>query len=204
MSNLSYAHIVGANSGTRSKSDFYPTPPDCTEALLRFLLPQNNCTIWEPACGNGAISKVLKKHGYKVLSSDIQDYGYEGALTGEDYDFLSFKYDDVKIDYIITNPPFSLSEEFAFRAYELKIPFAFLLKAQYWNAAKRKSLFRKMPPHYILPLTWRPDFTGRGSSLMDMNWCIWDVGFCGRTEYVPLDRPMERSDDNGDTNKIAH
>lgn len=43
-------------------------------------------------------------------------------------------------------------------AAEIGKPFAMLLKAQYWHAAKRAQLFCEVPPSYVLPLTWRPDF----------------------------------------------
>ena len=61
--------IMGTN---RQKDDFYPTPPEATIALLnseKF----GEGTIWECACGNGAMSKVLKDSGYKVYSSDLND-----------------------------------------------------------------------------------------------------------------------------------
>jgi len=96
-----------ANSSTDNKRrelDFYPTPPDVTHALMRFLeLPP--CTIWEPACGNGAMSDVLVQYGHAVVSSDLRHTGYgEGGI-----DFLSA---DRECDAVITNPPFNISEAF--------------------------------------------------------------------------------------------
>jgi len=32
--------------------------------------------IWEPACGDGAISRVLEAAGYQVISTDLIDRGY--------------------------------------------------------------------------------------------------------------------------------
>ena len=57
----------------RPQDDFFETPPVATECLLnneRF-----SSTVWEPACGKGAISRVLVAHDYKVVSTDINDYG---------------------------------------------------------------------------------------------------------------------------------
>ena len=67
-------------------NDLYETPEVATLALLRAeSLPR---TILEPACGRGAISKVLRSAGHTVLENDIDDYG-----LGQDsvQDFLNFK-----------------------------------------------------------------------------------------------------------------
>lgn len=171
-------NIVGANpKNGRKENDFYPTPPEATEALLRFLDLSKGKTIWEPACGSGSMINVMAKHEYNVVGTDI--------LSG--VDFLTC--DPVECDFIITNPPFSLSEQFIRRAKEIGVPFAFLLKSQYWHAARRFKLFKEIPPEYVLPLTWRPDFTGQGSSLMDVCWCVW-TKYGGRPcTYLPLERP---------------
>lgn len=48
--------IVGAGD-KRRKNDFYPTPPECTQALIDFLKIPKGATIWECACGDGAIMR---------------------------------------------------------------------------------------------------------------------------------------------------
>lgn len=48
----------GSTENKRRELDFYPTPPDVTHALMRFL-DLEQCTIWEPACGDGAMAYVL-------------------------------------------------------------------------------------------------------------------------------------------------
>jgi hypothetical protein len=80
--------------------DFYATPNWVTEALLqhvRFRGP-----VWEPCCGDGAISAVLAAHGYEVVSTDIANHGF--GTPG--VDFLTCR--DVPGDCrsIITNPPY--------------------------------------------------------------------------------------------------
>ena len=56
--------IVGTSDGRR-EDDFYVTPKDTTLALLDIQsLPYN---VWEPACGNGAISKVLFDRGHREV-----------------------------------------------------------------------------------------------------------------------------------------
>lgn len=41
----------------------------------------------------------------------------------------------------------------------------------------------------VLPLTWRPDFTGKGQAMMDMAWCVWDLAPRGTTYFLPLEKP---------------
>ena len=114
-----------------------------------------------------------------MIGSDIQ--------TGTDF-ITTFPPRDV--DFIITNPPFSLAEKFIRHTNEMKIPTAFLLKSQYWHSAKRLTLYTEAPPDFVLPLTWRPDFTGQGNSLMDMIWCVWlHKGNRNRSIYFPLKKP---------------
>ena len=82
MKTTSALAYVGHNAnGDRHKNDFYATPSLATQELLK-----KECfggTLWECACGDGAISKVLIDNGYDVYSSDLIDRGY-----GEQLDFL--------------------------------------------------------------------------------------------------------------------
>lgn len=172
--------IVGAG-GKRHKNDFYPTPPECTIALIDFLekhfLLRKKDIIWEPACGNNAMVDVFKKRGYNVHATDIQQ--------GQNYLTGSLACD---FDWIITNPPFSLSKEFIEKSIAERKPFALLLKSQYWHSSKRRKLFEEHQPTYVLPLTWRPDFTGEGGSLLDMMWVVW-IGYSPITQYFLLEKP---------------
>ena len=173
--------IIGAN-GDRHDKDFYPTPPEVTTALINTGLIPAKAKIWEPACGDGAMVRVFEAYGFECVGTDIQ--------TGTD--FLTAEIPD-GIDWIVTNPPFALAEKFIRRAASFGIPFAFLLKCQYWHSAKRRVLFRDIRPSRIFPLTWRPDFTGQGSSLMDVEWVVWlnDKTAPALTIYEPLARPKE-------------
>ena len=184
MNSLQASRIAGGNTAyKRAASDFYPTPPDVTVALMRFLGLDKRTIIWEPACGEGHMVRVMEAMGYLVIGTDIQ--------SGDD--FLTTPLMDC--DWIITNPPFSQSEAFIRRCMEHGKAFCLLLKSQYWHAKKRKPLFEKMPPEWILPLTWRPDFLfkkrGSGAPLMDVMWALWEPAYGNRyiTRYLPLDRP---------------
>ena len=184
MDSLHASRIAGGNSAIgRRESDFYPTPPEVTVALLDFLRLPGSAVIWEPAAGEGDMAGVLQTYFETVYTTDILD----GT------DFLKSSIDAA--DWIITNPPFSLAEAFIRRAAELGKPFAFLVKSQFWHAKRRLPLFDEFPPSYILPLTWRPDFFFKddhgGSLLMDVMWCVWLMPHIKGTQtvYRPLERP---------------
>lgn len=177
---ITATQIIGGNpQKARPETDFYPTPQEVTFALLDFLDIPKREIIWEPACGEYDMANAIKAAGYSVCASDI--------LQG--YDFLTEP--KKACDWIITNPPFSLSDKFIKRCVEHGKPFALLLKSQYWHAKKRRDLFMENPPRYVLPLTWRPDFlfkqTGkRHAPLMDVMWCVWEPQYRGLPIYLPL------------------
>lgn len=164
--------IVGTSKG-RPENDFYPTPPEATEGLLNNYKFKKNI-IWECACGDGAISKVLKRYGFDVISSDKYDYGY-GAYG---YDFLEFE--SRFSDTIITNPPFKLAEEFIRHAFNIKVTnLALLLKLSFLEGQKRKQLFSELPPKEILVFSKRLTMTRNGEPLRNggmiaFAWFIWE------------------------------
>lgn len=186
MGEVKSSRIIGANSAYgRNASDFYPTPPEVTQALVDFLGLRPETMIWEPAAGEGHMARVLAGNGYIVTATDIK--------TG--VDFMTSEI-ETPWEWIMTNPPFSLAEGFIQRCAGYKKPFALLLKVHFWNAKRRLTLFRSCPPAYVLPLTWRPVFLPeeRGKSpLMDFMWCVWDEEARhrnnGATVYLPLSKP---------------
>ncbi|HAU29820.1 MAG TPA: hypothetical protein DCW68_06920 [Rhodospirillaceae bacterium] len=170
----------------RQADDFYPTPADVTRALIaeeRVALAAQPA-IWEPACGSGAISKVMEHEGFRVISSDLRDYGY-----GTTADFL--KTQEAPCTAIVTNPPFRIAEDFILHARRLGVSYlALLLKSQFWNAKSRLSLFNEWRPHTIYPLTWRPDFLDRGAPTMDVMWVVWRGDIPNwNTVFKPIGRP---------------
>lgn len=66
--------IIGGH-GKRREMDFYPTPRECTVALVRFLKAQQvmteNDTVWEPAAGGGDMVRALRSQGLTVTASDL-------------------------------------------------------------------------------------------------------------------------------------
>jgi hypothetical protein len=90
-------HVSGYD---RREQDFYATPSWVTEALLRHV--QLRGPVWEPCCGDGAMSTVLAAHGYNVVSTDICDRGF--GIPG--VDFLACRTVPGGCRSIVTNPPY--------------------------------------------------------------------------------------------------
>lgn len=71
---------LGASNHTdaeREDNDFYATEP---KALILLLERETfDDLIWEPACGKGHLSEVLKQSGYIVKSTDLVDRGYRNT-----------------------------------------------------------------------------------------------------------------------------
>lgn len=165
----------------REQHDFYATDPRAVEMLLE--LEEFGNPIWEPACGEGHICKVLENHNYTVVSSDIIDRGYE---WGYKLDFL--KYDGRWDGDIITNPPYKYAKEFVFKAIET-IPtgkkVAMFLKLTFLESFGRKELFDKYPPKYLyvsrgrLGCARNGDFANNSTSAVAYAWFIWEKGFKG-------------------------
>ncbi len=95
---------VAVDRVNREKDDFYPTPPEGTRALLA--VEKFEGPIWEPACGDGAISKELIAAGYNVESTDLVDRGY--GQNGVDF-LMEWQ---PRAPNIVTNPPFKMVAPF--------------------------------------------------------------------------------------------
>ena len=187
--------IGGGKPENQRTNHFYPTPPECTIAMLAYMHHWHpEMKVWEPASGEGDMSKVLELHFNDVLSTDLRDgdkiYGQTRV------DFL-MHHSLERFDLICTNPPFNLAQPFIEHALWKAGKVAMLLKSTYWHAATRTELFQKYPPSHILALNWRPDFSfkweAHGNPQMDMAWSVWDNGDkqkdIGPTIYDVLEKP---------------
>ena len=103
-----------------SGPDFFPTPPWATFALIDN--EKFSGEIWECACGDGSMSRVLKQTGQPVHSSDLYDRGY--GEVGVD-----FLHATRTADNIVTNPPYNCAEGFVASGFRLaNRKFALLLR----------------------------------------------------------------------------
>ena len=179
---------LGASNHTgkeREADDYYATDPVAIDLLLSE--EKFNNKIWEPACGEGHMSKCLVKHGYIVKSTDLIDRGY--GVGGVDF----FKQNDIFDGDIITNPPYKFAKEFIEKALEL-VPegnkVAMFLKIQFLEGKARRGLFDKHPPKIVYVSSSRilcakngefEKMKAGGGSAVAYAWNIWEKGFNGIT-----------------------
>ena len=189
---MNHAETVQAakDNWERVPRDYYPTPPETTQALVDYLAPLGKLRVLEPCCGEGHIARVLGAAGHEVTASDIRHTGY--GTGGVDYlKHPEAAADEYEYDAVITNPPFSHAEDVIRRALRDAPVVAMLLGNDYWHAASRARLFNTRKPRAVLALTWRPIFlVERGSSpLANMAWTVWDDEHEGDTRYVVVGKP---------------
>lgn len=111
--------------------DDFQTPEIALDVLIPFL--NKDWIVWECAKGKGNLEFGLGKKGFLVHGTDI--------LGG--VDFLKNPLPNIKFDCIVTNPPYSLKEEFIARCYELGKPFALLMPLTALESEKRQKFWRK-------------------------------------------------------------
>lgn len=163
----------------READDFYATPRSAIEQLLE--VEKFDGDVWEPACGDGAISRVLQEKGYDVTSTDLVDRGYgDGGI-----DFLMEM--QPLAPNIVTNPPFKLATEFAVRAVALcagKV--AMLLKIGFLEGPSREALHAHLARVWVIRR--RVTFLKGGKEFSRSNgkggihayaWFVWDKSHHG-------------------------
>lgn len=180
------ANIAGGNpSRGRVDNDFYATPKEATEALLK--VEKIIYPALEPACGEGHIARLLK--GGNVIATDLIDreYGIGGI------DFLKYEFGhitDYDICTVITNPPFNLFQDFAEKALKIATHKVILFgKLQALEGQKRATFLENSPLKAVYVFKKRINPMRNGSdvdengkkwaSTMAFAWYVWEKGYTG-------------------------
>ena len=181
-------HSIAGMSTTRDRieNDFYATPAESTVALLEkepIIYP-----ALEPACGDGAISKLLLQDE-NTFSYDLI---YRGYGTGG-LDFLTHDWNEKfqPINTVITNPPFNLFQEFAERALQIATKKVILFgKLQALEGKKRATFMQNSPLRTVYVFKSRQNPLRNGSpvdengkpwaSTMAFAWFVWEIGYKGK------------------------
>lgn len=159
------------------KDDLYETPDVAVLALLRTeKLPH---FLWEPACGPGAIVRVLRAAGHEVIGSDLVDYGDPTQFHSRD--FLMEQHAPEKCEAIVTNPPFKLADKFVAHALRLVPLVIMLLRLAFIESVRRNKILdgghlaRVHVFRNRLPMMHRAGWEGdESSSSICFAWFIWD------------------------------
>ncbi len=163
--------------------DDFPTPPWAGRALCEIITPKRDSVCMEPACGRRYLARGLRTYFGKVLCADIHDYGlpqeFPDAVVIEDFLFNP-SCANWGVDWIITNPPFRLAEQFTIQALDIaRVGVAMLVRTQFLESKRRyRELFFPRPPTRIAQFVERvPMVKGRcdpkASTATAYCWVIW-------------------------------
>lgn len=141
--------------------DYFPTPPWATRAACEFLagdcgLELARASAWDPACGEMHMARPLAEYFRHVRASDVFLY-----CDGQEVvDFLSAAAaPEAKdsIDYLISNPPFLLAEEFIEAGLRVaRVGVLMLVRSSFAEGQERyRRLWSRIPPTFELVFSER-------------------------------------------------
>jgi hypothetical protein len=203
MQNTSHA-VMAQRAELKNSLDDFPTPPWATRALVEHVIASSDSlralTCLEPACGRGHMAIALAEYFREVRSSDVFDYGFSSVA-----DFFKTKYADQSFDWVITNPPFRLGEQFASRSMKIaRRGVAMLTRTVFIESVGRyERLFKDNPPSRVAQFTERvPMVKGRvdkkASTATGYAWLVWEKDRLGAAELFwipPCRKALERDGD---------
>lgn len=189
MKTLQGGQLAGGNpTRGRVEDDFYATPPEATEALLK--VEDVVYPALEPACGQGHISKLIDDSS--LVSTDLVERGYGFAPIDflADYDKWEEIFPDYVFQTVITNPPFNLFQEFAEKALKIAQKKVILFgKIQALEGQKRATFMENSPLKTVYVFKKRINPMRNGSpvdengkpwaSTMAFAWYVWEIGYTG-------------------------
>lgn len=166
------------NQGQRRAGDFYQTPYSMTEHLVQWLKKRTRRinTVLEPACGEMAVVNVLMRH----------DELFKTWIYYDLDDGVNFLEETDKYDWIITNPPFTLSTEFIDKCKRVaKKGFALLMPIEYLHGKERYEKFYKeangFPLTNVIVFTRRAMLTDEvrddgkyDTGMVTWCWYVWE------------------------------
>jgi hypothetical protein len=152
----------------KEKYDHFDTPDYAVRPLLPYV--PKRWKIWEPTdtTGKSRITALLRENGNEVIATHAKK--------------LNFLADTPKFEFdcIVTNPPYSLKDEFIRRCIEFGKRWALLLPITALEGVNRRKMFQELGSSFgVLVLDRRVEYTG-GSVWFNTSW------FC----YGLLPRPL--------------
>ena len=163
--------------GKRPKGDFYETPKSLVWVASEIIHSEFSAEspILEPCCGNGAISNELKKMEYKVVENDLHSH------IGTNYDYLDSSFPE---EYVITNPPFSLWDEFVLKAKTHCQKIMFIGRLNYFgtNSRLKNGMWDNLKSVHCFNRYVDYRTEGRIDGLFNVGamataWFLWDMNY---------------------------
>jgi hypothetical protein len=147
------------------------------------------------------MAKILREHFRQVHASDAYDYRY-----GEVRDYLRDLYEPGAFDWVITNPPFRLAEQFIHQSLSVaRRGVAILARTTFVEGVGRhKRLFRDTPPTLVAPFSERvPMVKGRldrkATTATSYARFVWDKGCrTSQSQIIPVPPCRKELERDGD------
>ena len=163
----------------RNACDFYPTPMEVvTNFITNYGILEGN--ILEPSAGNGNIVNVIKNKNNNITALELREEETINLSALADHvvigDFLKYE-PTQEYDYIITNPPFSMAQEFIEHCFKIKgenTKIIMLLRLSFLESQRRYAFWKTHPVNKLYVLSKRPSFTGKGTDSAAYAWFVWD------------------------------
>jgi hypothetical protein len=154
------------------------------------------------------MARPLKEYFAEVHSFDAFDYGYAPSR-----DFLTAPYEAGGFDWVITNPPFRLAEEFVVRAMTIaRVGVAILARTVFLESVGRyERIFKHQPLTKFAQFTERvPMIKGRldakATTATGYAWMVWEKSNTAAPQLVwipPCRRDLERKGDYPATPEVG-
>jgi len=176
MGGKAYANKKQAHK--QPEGNFYPTPKSLIWVAEHIIKQEftPNSTILEPCCGNGMISMELEKMGYTVKNNDL-------FTQPQGVDYLTM---DTDYPYVISNPPFSLWDEFVKHAKKTAQKIMFIGRLNYFGTHSRliSGVWENLKSVYCFDryVDYRTPEREDGKfhvGAMATGWFIWDMEYVG-------------------------
>lgn len=185
--------------------DSFQTPIASLDPILS-LLPAGSFVL-EPCAGRGNIVRCLLSHGHEVLAIEKYPVSVSGAGAGADADANAnsiagadanansiadanspvgiqiFNADFLKIkitnpfEFIVTNPPYSLIEEFIVKCLSYNKPTALLLPITALGGKARQRIYRQAPPSLIFVggrINFETPNNAYSNAQFETAWFLWN------------------------------
>lgn len=151
---------MGKPKKERRAYDRYETPKWAVEALLKVVPIQAGKTYLEPCKASGRIY-------------DFLPLGSAWGEIREGVDYLKTEYPHK--DFVITNPPYSLAQEFVTKSLGEADVVIMLLRIGFLESMKRREWWIENRLSSLLILSQRPSFTDDGNTDgSGYAWYVWD------------------------------
>lgn len=116
----------GRNLTPCNGDDVVYTPDSLADQVVRHFLPQMSGRILEPCSGGGAFTRAFTKNGL----TDVTELEIKRGQ-----DFFEFK---EQVDWVVTNPPWSLARRFAQQAYQVSHDVVFLITVNHFMGLRAR------------------------------------------------------------------